>query len=83
MRYSAPLGGRWRPQEPKTRPPAECGVPNHLECARSRRLLRGAPALARHPAVAAQNLIKSSLVSVTLRDTSGAVVMCTATNCSM
>ena len=39
--------------------------------------------LRRRSTVAAQNLIKSSLVSVTLRDTSGAVVMCTATNCSM
>ena len=41
------------------------------------------PALVRRPALMAQNLIKSILVSVTLRDTSGAVVMCTATNCSM
>lgn len=37
----------------------------------------------RRSTVAAQNLINSSLVSVTLRETSGAVVMCTATNCSM
>ena len=37
----------------------------------------------RRSTMAAQNLINSSLVSVTLRETSGAVVICTATNCSM
>ena len=51
--------------------------------AKNKKLTAKESSLGRRTTVAAQNLINSSLVSATLRDTSGAVVMCTATNCSM